>query len=245
MKWVRDRTGRFAQRPHYMPEELDAACEAMVNEFLTERLGEVRYPIETNDLVVLVERETADFDMFAAFDDDDVEGVTYFCPGGKPDVHIAARLASEPWSGNRFRTTVTHELGHVAFHNVLWPAEAPLMLFDDAEVGSSPGGPQTGPKCRRQSMLEAPPVDWMEWQAGYACGAFLMPLSALRATVRPLLDGAGHHGPVALDTHLSRELVAAVRDGFEVSAEAARVRLERLHHLVAPSAATNTADLFG
>jgi hypothetical protein len=24
MKWVTDRTGRFAQRPHYLPEELDA-----------------------------------------------------------------------------------------------------------------------------------------------------------------------------------------------------------------------------
>jgi Zn-dependent peptidase ImmA (M78 family) len=182
--------------------------------------------------------------MFATFDDDDVEGVTYFCPGGKPDVHIAARLASDAWSGNRFRTTVTHELGHVEFHNVLWPVEAPLMLFGDAEVGITAEGPQTGPKCRRESMLEAPQVDWMEWQAGYACGAFLMPLSALELAVRTVLNGAGRHGPVAQGTPLARDLIAAVRDGFEVSAEAARVRLERQGHVVAPSAATATADLF-
>jgi hypothetical protein len=28
MRWVTDRTGRFPQRPHYEPEELDAACFA-------------------------------------------------------------------------------------------------------------------------------------------------------------------------------------------------------------------------
>ena len=37
MKWVTDRTGRFAKRPHYDPTELDQECERIIYGFLLEQ----------------------------------------------------------------------------------------------------------------------------------------------------------------------------------------------------------------
>jgi hypothetical protein len=54
MKWVRDATGRFPKRPHYLPEELDAECEKIVHDFLLNRYGRVEYPVRTDDLTVLL-----------------------------------------------------------------------------------------------------------------------------------------------------------------------------------------------
>ncbi len=49
MRYVADRSGRFTQRPHYEPKELDRECEAIVSAFLRERHGSVAYPLTTDD----------------------------------------------------------------------------------------------------------------------------------------------------------------------------------------------------
>lgn len=64
MKWVIDRTGRFAQRPHYLPEELDTECERAITAFLTKKYQKVEFPIATDDLTVFLE-EHADLDGYA------------------------------------------------------------------------------------------------------------------------------------------------------------------------------------
>ena len=55
--YVRDATGRFQQRPHYRPEELDRECETIITAFLREIHGEVQYPVATDDLTKLIERD--------------------------------------------------------------------------------------------------------------------------------------------------------------------------------------------
>lgn len=40
MKWVRDKTGRFPQRPHYLPAEIDDECERQIRAFLTKEIRE-------------------------------------------------------------------------------------------------------------------------------------------------------------------------------------------------------------
>lgn len=52
--YVHDTTGRFQQRPHYNPEELDRECETIVTGFLKCLYGEIRYPVETEDLKKLI-----------------------------------------------------------------------------------------------------------------------------------------------------------------------------------------------
>ena len=65
MRYVADRSGRFTQRPHYEPKELDRECEAIVSAFLRERHGSVAYPLTTDDLTVLIERDTESLDQYA------------------------------------------------------------------------------------------------------------------------------------------------------------------------------------
>jgi hypothetical protein len=129
MRWVKDQTGRFSLRPHYLPEELDSECEKFITDFLVQRHRTIEYPITTDDLTVLVETLTDDLDLYADLlnEDGDVEGVTDFFPGRRPKVMISKRLALDPRTSNRLRTTLTHELGHVKFHT---------FMFDGQSTGS-------------------------------------------------------------------------------------------------------------
>jgi len=223
MRWVWDATRRFPKRPHYELSELNDECERVVRDFLVERHGTATYPCSTNDLTVLLEREAADLDLFADLSGEGtaVEGVTYFEPGKKPRVAISADLSNDPRRENRLRTTLTHEFGHVHFHNFLWTVEAPtLALFDDA-----PRVVQA--KCNRDSILHAGAVDWMEWQAAYVCGAVLMPARAVRVLVPSSIVSR----PESPDSSAVATLIAKVQARFLVSADAARVRLIKLGYL--------------
>lgn len=233
MKWYRDLTGRFAERPHYELAELDAECEGLVSAFLRKRHGVVAFPIATNDLTILLEERVGNLDIYADLSDEGpaVEGVTDFYPGKKPDVRIARALSEDPRRENRYRTTLTHELGHVHLHTFLWETRQtlPLPLFGTAEADPV--------RCKRDSMLGAPPSDWMEWQAGYTSGAVLMPVSLVRELVRGLHGERGTSGIVARSTVAGEELIARMQSRFAVSADAARVRLLKLGYLTenAPS----------
>jgi len=230
MKWLQDNTGRFAQRPHYELAELDTECEEIVTAFLSARYGNVTYPITTNDLTVLVEKGVQSLDLYADLtgDGDGIEGVTDFFPGHKPKVRVAAELSEDARRENRLRTTLTHELGHVHFHTALWDmgSSIPLPLFGNDD------GP--GPThCHRDGMLGVGRVDWLEWQAGYASGAFLMPYSELCQLARGVRDATGAVGVIALNTAAGRALMDRVRKRFHVSEDAARVRLIQLGQVTA------------
>ncbi len=236
MKWVKDVTGRFPQRPHYSPRELDEECERIISDFLRRRRGTIDYPIATDDLYVLLEQETSDLDPYADLSNEglDVEGVTDFCPGRKPQVRIARDLSEDPRRENRLRTTLTHELGHVKFHNFLWAfhqAQLDARIFRTAS-----------PRCKRETILSAHPTDWMEWQAGHASGAFLMPISPLKEMVVALRGESNHMDPIRLGSETAQELIRRVQERFQVSSEAARVRLLRCEYVVEGSP---NASLFG
>ena len=224
VKYVRDRTGRFSQRPHFEPEDLDRECENIIHSFLKEHHGEAKFPVSTDDLTRLIERDSDDLDLYAdltAFGPD-VEGVTQFRPGQKPLVKISALLASDDRRENRLRTTLTHEYGHVHLHAYLW------------EVESSQGGlfaqnsNVNGQICKRDTILDAGQPDWMEWQAGYVCGALLMPVSHVRRLVGAYRKSHGLFGAISHASQHGRALIAEMQGAFQVSADAARVRLFKL-----------------
>src|SRR2546426_560360 len=110
---VPDKTGRFSERPHYDARELDEECERIVSDFMRKKYGKVVYPIPTDGLTLLIERDAADLDLGAdlSAEGSEVHGVTEFFPGTKPSVRIAREL-SDNHSENRLRTTLTHEYGH-------------------------------------------------------------------------------------------------------------------------------------
>jgi len=225
MRWVRDPTGRFPQRPHYDLPEFDDECEALVNDFLHQKRGSARYPVETNDLAILLERETDDLDLYAdlTLEGESVEGVTDFFPGRKPKVRITRELSDDPRRENRLRTTIAHELGHVHFHSVLWSFDQSMrvpLFLEHAGMHS--------PRCRRDTVLGARSGDWLEWQAGYASGAFLMPVSAVRSVVAAFVEEEGCFGLPSLQTMIGHGIIHRIQGSFRVSSDAARIRLLQL-----------------
>ena len=236
MRYVKDMTGRFAMRPHYEPAELDKECEKILSGFFG---GRIPNPIDTDSLARLIERDTSDFDPGADLTryGRDVEGVTEFLPHKKPKVRIVAELAYDEVRQNRYRTTLTHEYGHVHFHAYLFATEPRGGdLFSSAPAK---GGEQI---CKRDGIINARKTDWMEWQAGYVCGALLMPVTALRRVIAGYQEQNQLFGPVADRTEHAVRLIDAIRAEFQVSADAARIRLIQLAH-IQPNA--QAKSLFG
>lgn len=223
MRWIRDLTGRFPERPHYDAAEIDRESEAILLAYFGPRYGEIPFPIPTDDLTCMIEQDAEVLDLYADLRDegDDVEGLTTFQSGQKPKVAIAAALSEDSRRVHRLRTTIAHEYTHVRFHRFLYDLTPSLPLFPT-------GTPAESPKCRRESMLNAPTVDWMEWQAGYGCGAFLMPVSETRHLVRSATLDLDIYGAAAAASPAGVQLVRRMTLRFDVSAEAARVRLLKL-----------------
>lgn len=227
VKMVPDKTGRFAERPHYSPEDLDRECERIVSAFLRKKRGAVSFPVATEDLEVLIEQEGASLDScvdLSAFGED-VEGVTEFFPDQGPKVSISDKLATDDRRKNRLRTTLAHEFGHVHFHRHLW-AEKFLSgrLFERKNL-------ENKAICKRDTVLNANQYDWMEWQAGYVSGSVLMPLTHIRQLVSEYCESLGLHGAVYQGSQQGLALIAQVVDRFAVSEEAARIRLLKLNLL--------------
>jgi len=221
---VPDRTGRFVKRPHYDPTEIDAECERIIRDFLIKKYGKIEFPISTGDLAVLIESFVEDLDMGAdlAEEEGEVEGVTEFTRGKLPTVKISSALVGNPSAENRLRTTLTHEFSHVTFHRFMFEVESkPRSLFDDPGVGV-----REIAKCKRANIVGAAAADWMEWQAGYGCGAFLMPIQSLIETAQEFRQSAEiPAGALSLSSAEGQSLLQRVVSGFQVSRDAARVRL--------------------
>ena len=207
-----------------MPNELDRECESTIVAFLTRKHREVRFPIETDDIQCLIERDVDDLDLFADLSPfgSSVEGLTEFRPGHKPRVKISSELAGDPRRRNRLRTTLTHEWGHVHFHAYLWDIEPPRVDL----LNRAPD--RNRQICKRDTIIDANQSDWMEWQAGYVCGALLMPKTRVTATCAEYFEEQGLYGCATAGSHEAEVLITRVATLFDVSMQAARVRLVKL-----------------
>jgi hypothetical protein len=219
LKWTRDNTGRFRQRPHYRDAELEQICEDALSRFLNARHGKAVFPVTTSDLTVMIEQAVDDLDSYSDLDDN-IDGLTDFFPRQKPKVRISSRL-QESYLENRLRTTLTHEYGHVLLHGLLFTGDDALQkLFEGAEK-------ETRSTCHRDHM-HGGAVDWMEWQAGFACGALLMPQTALVAIVRAFREENNlKYAEIGIASEAGKRLIRRVMGEFQVSQDAARVRLEQ------------------
>lgn len=224
VRLIPDHTGRFEKRPYWEQEALDTECERVVTEFLREYKGRVEFSLETDALMLLVERHVSSLDRFADLSDEGegVQGATDFVVGEKPRIRIARELSHQEWRENRLRTTVAHEFGHVRLHGPFWEQQMRQQaLFSDDELPSSRS-------CHETDLIEADRTDWVEWQAGYVSGALLMPRSHVNDVVRQELREREHYSRVSADSRLAETLVERVSEAFQVSTAAARVRLLQL-----------------
>jgi hypothetical protein len=224
MKLVPDLVHGLGMRPHYDPPELDRTFEKLVSQHLRRRRGTVAFPLTTDDLTVLIEEHVEELDIYADLSPlgPGVEGVTAFRPGGRPRVLICRDLGENEARENRLRTTLAHEFGHVHLHSFILD-----LAIEEGRLDRTRGAKIT---CKRETMLAAPQRDWRAWQAGYACGAILMPAGPMRAFVDDWRKRGAAEEP-GLDA-----LVAEVAGRFAVSREAAAVRLKVLNLVPPPLA---------
>ena len=185
------------------------------------RRGKVDYPVATDDLI---EMHDADLDPYADLSayGADVEGVTEFFPDRGPQVSISERIAADERRENRFRTTLTHEFGHVKFHGPLGAEvreRQPARARREREQGD----------LQARQYPDAPQSDWMEWQAGYISGALLMPATPVRRLVSDYCGPRELHGDIHVSTEHAARLIQMVMEQFAVSEEAARIRLLKLN----------------
>jgi hypothetical protein len=223
MKWVRDTTGRFNRRPYYEQTYLDERCERLLFEFLNELYGQVTVPVPTGALLKLIERDAKELDVYAdlSTEGEGIHGVTYFDPPRKPRVRIARELFVESRRAHRLRTTLAHEYGHVRIHAPLYEQDGSAKWQDH--------------KCKGDELLPLESkVDWMEWQASYAAAAFLMPVSRLTLVVDASVGKRGIT-PLTADSSSATDLKQRVSEAFDVSEDAAAVRLSQLGYLASRS----------
>jgi len=232
MKWVPDATGRFSERPHYEPHELDSECEAMVESFLLNRHGEIRYPISTGDLILMLEKYSDSLDLYADLGHPDIWGETLFVAGKKPKVKIAKILSENERFENPLRTTITHEFSHIHLHGFLFE-----MKGSEKNLFTSQGSMHGKPSVCRRTQIQSPAIyDWLEWQAAYASGALLIPKRSVQNVVQDYRSRLQIKvDAIEIGTREGSQLVEDVSKCFRVSKEAAEVRLAKLGYVVRES----------
>jgi len=210
--WIYDPTRRFVRRPLFEYDEIEKRCERLLARFYEDTGRRRDVTPSTEDLELIADQVTEEFHPEADLSKigEDVEGATYFAPPGDPKIRISQRLTNE----HRRRMTIAHEIGHVLMHKDLYVAEETLDLFaDPSDRGNV--------YCKRSTMNG---VDWFEWQANYAGGAILMPRLAVSEAVQKIrgtrFQEAMHDGEPEAIT-----VVSAIARDFNVSREAARIRL--------------------
>jgi len=217
MKLLRDPLGRPIKRLYFTAEELDERCERKIADFMNDHCGGFRLPVPTDDIVRMIEVDTDDLDLYANLPEG-VDAHTDYFIDRNPRVKVAARL-SDPRYENRLRTTLAHEYGHVWLHAPLWRKPA-------SESDRRPAARSW--RCERETIVTAPDNDWMEWQAGYVCGALLMPRTEIVLLANAIASRNSTNLPLRSDTEAVPELIAQVMRRCRVSEQAARIRLARL-----------------
>jgi Zn-dependent peptidase ImmA (M78 family) len=198
--------------------ELDVECERLVKLVYYEKFGnDFEPPLSDDTLQVLVEQH-ADVDLYAELPES-VHGQTEFQRDKRPLIRINASLSLDERRKNRLRTTLAHEWFHAVYHRSAWEIRwAHARVQTEQEVTAAP--PQFPLfACSHATILEAPEDEWVEFQAGYASCAILMPATTIRAEMARMTSGELPQQQVAV------ERIASI---FQVSTEAARWRLAHL-----------------
>jgi Zn-dependent peptidase ImmA (M78 family) len=134
-------------------------------------------------------------------------------------------LSEQTKRANRYRTTLSHEFGHVHLHGFLLSGGQRSFFADETK------GPYKNNECRRETILDATSSDWMEWQAGYASGAILIPFTPLRELYRTFCQTSNILTACEINSPDGQRLVRQVAGKFQVSEDAARVRLLQRSYL--------------
>ena len=168
--------------------------------------------------------------------DSNVLGLTSILPGERPcisinrDLTLAAEDDKSPLGiRGRWRATCAHEGAHVIFHRTdLEAASRQLSLFD---LDSDPHVALSRQICLKRDFGRVKgKTDPREIQANLGMAALLMPRPVFEPAARKVASAIRSFNPSS--AHRLSMMVQHLAPLFEVSKEAARIRLETLnfHH---------------
>jgi hypothetical protein len=223
-------TGAITDVPFLPEKRIQQDAELLINEYVLEHGGAVAAPVPVEELLeVQLKLDLEIDDLCAQFQSNDVLAVIWF-DSKLIKVDKSLDPHESPHLLGRFRFTLAHEVGHWRLHRQYYRADPQqAMLFD--------GKGRPAFVCRSS---DKPPV---EWQADTYASYLLMPT---KVVVSAWEAWRGNRDAVVLDD-LPPAPTAAGRDPanlrlerfckpmaqqFEVSAEAMRIRLEKLGFLL-------------
>lgn len=158
-----------------------------------------------------------------------VLGRTLFERDGYAQVQVSRGLADDAETDRlarrRLRTTLAHEVGHVACHRQLFIADTEtLSLFPDEE----PASEKPAILCR-EPAVGAYQGDWWEYQANQCMATLLLPRRLVVPRAQALFSELEVSGFAdALAKGKDEEVVRSLADTFDVSWQAILYRLQTL-----------------
>jgi hypothetical protein len=225
-----------AERLWIEPDEIEARTEAeLVKAGLMPMVDAPAVNVEA-----FVEQHLgAQFDQYAALPPD-VLGQTDFRVGAPPLVMVNADLTGAALDDDsplglkgRWRATVAHEGCHVLFHRCLFnlSPEQRSLFAEDADAREQP---QRLQRClKRDVFYGRMGADWREVQANMGMAALLMPRPLFVAVCKKELLRIGKDR-IFMGTPEGDALASRVAQAFQVSRQAALIRLKTLEVLASP-----------
>ena len=235
MKRFRDSKTR-AERLWIEPDEIEARTEAeLVKAGLMPTVDAPAVDVEA-----FVEHHLgAHFDQYASLPED-VLGQTDFRVGAPPLVMVNADLTGAALDDDdsplglkgRWRATVAHEACHVLFHRCLFNLSSQqASLFGEEDDSGEPA--KRLQRClKRDVVYSRKGSDWREVQANMGMAALLMPRPLFVAVCQKQLLRLGKDRIYA-DTPEADAIASQVARAFQVSRQAAMIRLKTLEVLAA------------
>lgn len=194
------------------------------------------------DIEAFIERHLrVSVDQYAEDLDGEVLGLTRFLSDGRCKISIQRKLSEQvdleddcpPGIRGRWRATMAHEAAHVLLHRRLFP----ITAHQSSLFGGGPPNADDGKallRCLARNvgigMRGGPPE---EVQANKGMAALLMPRSLFGAVARMALREIGIAGDTLVEgASLERQFVSTMATRFEVSKQAASIRLKTLNIII-------------
>ncbi|MFL0181932.1 MULTISPECIES: ImmA/IrrE family metallo-endopeptidase [unclassified Mycobacterium] len=231
MQWYSGPEGD--QRIWYEADEIEQMAVEQLRK--AELLPSLTDPVA--DLELLVEGYLrCDLDLYADLPSD-VLGLTIFDPKRKPRVQINSELTcarDEEGAGTaaigRWRATIAHEASHVYLHRYLYEPEFARL------AGAAQPLTEAGARveCLHRDISPEPVdavltrrrSDWREVQANRGMAALLMPRRLFNRVALREMGRLGLGTAVAVDSAEHQTLTSVLASTFEVSLQAAGIRLK-------------------
>ena len=165
-------------------------------------------------------------------------GVSGFATGLQPIVKISRTLTLQAHESlaqggiiGRWRATLAHEAAHVILHRRLVDVpQAQGLLFSQSH--ESQAGPVVTQCLERDIWFARGTGDWKEVQANQGMASLLMPSGPFVTVTREFVGAQGTDDLLAhiptTDTRPFSDLIRGLSVRFQVSREAARIRLNTL-----------------